>query len=381
MMPAAEYDIKRKDYDRMNTKYAEQIMKKLLETGTDAVFISPSNDLRLLLGFSPFVCERFQGLFFTADGRHFYICNRLSADEIRPHLGDIPLYVWSDCDRYLDLVETALTRHGLINGRIGVLYHAPGSWLMEVADRCPVTWVSFYKHMNESRIIKSAQELENLRQASQITDRAWEDLLGYIRPGRSVSDISDFLKGRMQEYGGRSMGCHAYEKKAAGYPHYVMPKISHVMEETDSLLVDFGCTVNGYYSDCTRTVFLGEVTDKEKELYELVRKANLTAEESLMLGAVCSDVDAAARNVIEEGGYGEYFTTRLGHGIGINGHEAPDISAVNEIRLQRGMSFTIEPGIYIPGVIGIRIEDVCIINEDGQPEVLNKTSKELTVIS
>ena len=127
-----------------------------------------------------------------------------------------------------------------------------------------------------------------------------------------------------------------------------MPKISHVMEETDSLLVDFGCTVNGYYSDCTRTVFLGEVTDKEKELYELVRKANLTAEESLMLGAVCSDVDAAARNVIEEGGYGEYFTTRLGHGIGINGHEAPDISAVNEIRLQRGMSFTIEPGIYIP---------------------------------
>lgn len=365
----------------MNTKYADQIINKLLETHTDAVLIPPSNDLQMLLGFSPFICERFQGLFFQANGQHFYVCNRLSADEVRPCLQDIPLYIWTDCERYAEAVRDVLAKHQLLNKKIGALYQTPGSWMTDLSELCPITWVSFDQHMNETRIIKTPQELDALRRASHITDLAWQDALSYIRPGRPVSEIVSFINGRMIHYGGSSPACNAYEKKAAGYPHYVMPKISHVMEPTDSLLVDFGCAADGYRSDCTRTVFLGEVTDQERELYSLVLSANLAAEAHLLEGISCCHIDAIARDVIKKGGYGDYFTTRLGHGIGINGHEAPDISTINQKKLQRGMAFTIEPGIYIPGIIGIRIEDVCIINRYGVPEVLNKTAKELLVLS
>lgn len=365
----------------MNTKYAAQIIHKLQETLIDAVLIPPSNDLQMLLGFSPFICERFQGLFFQANGHHFYVCNRLSADEIQPYLQDIPLYIWTDCERYTTVVKDILAEYQLSNKKIGALYQTPGSWITELSELCPITWVPFYQHMNETRIIKSNKELDALRQASHITDLAWQDALSYIQPGRSVSEIVNFINSRMIHYGGTAPACNAYEKKAAGYPHYVMPKLSHIMESTDSLLVDFGCAVKGYRSDCTRTVFLGKVSGQERELYSLVLSANLTAEALLAEGIPCCSIDAAARDVIKKGGCNDFFITRLGHGIGINGHEAPDISAVNQKKLMRGMAFTIEPGIYIPGMIGIRIEDVCIINQYGLPEVLNKTTKELTILS
>lgn len=365
----------------MNTNYICQIINKLHETHIDAVLIPPSNDLQMLLEFSPFICERFQGLFLQANGQHFYICNRLSADEVRPYLQNIPLYIWTDCEKYAALVKDVLAEYHLLDKKIGVLYQTPGSWMAELSELCPITWVSFHQHMNETRIIKTPHELNALRQASHITDLAWQDALSYIKPGRSVSEIVSFVNRQMLQYGGTSPACNAYEKKAAGYPHYVMPEVSHIMESTDSLLVDFGCAVEGYRSDCTRTVFLGSATNQERELYSLVLSANLTAEARLAEGVSCSSIDAAARNIIKKGGYDEFFTTRLGHGIGISGHEAPDISAVNQNLLQRGMAFTIEPGIYIPGIIGIRIEDVCIINQDGEPEILNKTSKELIILS
>ena len=144
--------------------------------------------------------------------------------------------------------------------------------------------------------------------------------------------------------------------------------------------MDFSCTVGGMYSDITRTVFVGKATEREKQIYNLVLEANLAGEAAAVNGAYVPDVDAACRKVISDGGFGEYFLHRMGHGIGYSVHEEPYIHGDNKIYLAPGMCFSCEPGIYIKGEIGIRIEDLVLINEKGETEILNKCTKELIEI-
>ena len=162
----------------------------------------------------------------------------------------------------------------------------------------------------------------------------------------------------------------------AALPHYFGN--SGVVCEKCIVLMDFGCIYKGMYSDTTRTIFVGKATEREREIYNLVLKANLAGEAAAKNGAWIPDVDGRARKVIEDAGYGVYFNHRLGHGIGYDEHEAPYIRGDYEMHLEPGMAFSCEPGIYIKDDIGIRIEDVVIINEKGETEILNHTSKELT---
>ena len=150
--------------------------------------------------------------------------------------------------------------------------------------------------------------------------------------------------------------------------------------EHDVVLMDFGCTVGGMYSDMTRTVFVGEPTEQEREIYELVRRANEGAEELVREGAFVPDIDQRARDILDEKGYAWSLVNRLGHGVGYTIHEAPDIKRSNPMHLEKGMAFTIEPGIYLPGTFGVRVEDVVIINENGEREILNHATKDLIVL-
>lgn len=161
-------------------------------------------------------------------------------------------------------------------------------------------------------------------------------------------------------------------------PHYL--GWSRRIEERDVLLMDFGCTFRGMHSDITRTVFVGRPTPKQVEVYNLVRRANEEAEALVRAGAFVPDIDRRAREVLDEKGYAWSLTSRLGHGIGRMTHEQPDIKASNPIRLAAGMAFSIEPGIYLVGEFGVRVEDIVVLDERGEREVLNRVPKDLIVL-
>ena len=147
----------------------------------------------------------------------------------------------------------------------------------------------------------------------------------------------------------------------------------------DFVLFDLGVVYEGYCSDITRTIGFGDVPEEHVEIYNIVLKAQEAAVRSSKPGITCGEIDLTARNIIEEAGYGEYFTHRLGHGLGINIHEYPSINSTNKLVLQEGMVYTIEPGIYIPGKVGIRIEDDVVITKNGA-ETLTKYPKELQLL-
>lgn len=355
-----------------------ELMKK---RNLDALLTVPSEDLVFLAGESPWLCERFQGLFLKQNGEMFYIVNLLSAGEIKSMLGEeFQIYTWWDGEDFADAVKDVFEKEGLSNARIGVNMAARAANILRISEKVPVCFTAAADLMNEVRIHKTPQEFAYMRKAAEIADRAVESLWKTVRPGMTEREVRAILRGYMEEYGGKNADAIVSFGANASYPHYMVSGEGAVLQEKDILLTDFGCSYEGFQSDMTRTVFIGEPTEEERRIYETVLQANLAGEAAVSEGAYIPDVDKAARKVIEDAGYGEYFTTRLGHGIGYHVHESPEIKQSNHRNLEKGMAFSIEPGIYIPGVIGIRVEDIVIINEQGEREILNHVPKELKVI-
>jgi len=229
------------------------------------------------------------------------------------------------------------------------------------------------------RASKQPEELAMMYQAQQITDETFAQICTVIRPGMTEREIAAELIYRMLRLGaeGTSFDPIVLTGPDTSMPHGV-PGDRRVAEG-DFVTMDFGCRKNGYCSDMTRTFFWNEPTAKQREVYELVRRANEAGRAAVHPGARFCDIDKAARDVIAEAGYGEYFTHRLGHQIGLDEHEPGDVSSVHDEEVQVGMCFSIEPGIYLPGEFGVRIEDLVCVTDDGC-EVLNSYPRELAVL-
>lgn len=363
----------------MNTKYIKKLVDEINKVGYDAMLVSPGEEMDFLVGHKCMLCERFQGLFVKADGGLFYICNLIYKDEFEAIFqDDIKVYPWFDGDIMTDVVKEVLEEEGLIGATIGVNSTAQSVNILEIMDKVDVTFKNGKPLMEGMRMIKSKEEMENLRKSSRLVDQVFEEVLPHIKPGVTEREIGQFLLKRMAELGGDAVECIVAFGPNASYPHYVGD--SAVAREHEIVLMDYGCTVGGMYSDTTRTVFIGEPTPRERELYELVKKSNMEAEALVCEGAYIPDIDKRAREVLDEKGYAYSLVNRLGHGIGYTIHEAPDIKQSNPMKLAAGMAFSIEPGIYLGGDIGIRIEDIVMINENGEREILNKTTKEIIVL-
>lgn len=365
----------------MRKIYFDKLVDIINEKDIDAMLISPSEELLFLLGTSPRLCERFQGLFIKNTGEYFYICNTLTADEMREALGpDVKVYDWFDGDYYTDIVRQALTDFDLVGKKIAVNSSAQVCNILEISKELSITFVAGKYLLEEIRIQKTDEELENLRKSSLITDKAFENLLNYIKPGMKEEEIKHVLLPEMyKQQGGKMVPGSGVVASGAGssFPHY--NDTQRIIQEKDILILDIAGVYNGMRSDMTRTIFFGEVSEEERKIYNLVLKANLAGEKAAVEGAFIPNVDKAARDVIEQAGYGKYFTTRLGHGIGYMGHEAPDIKGSNPRYLEKRMAFTIEPGIYLTGKFGVRIEDTLIITENGT-EILNNATKDIVVL-
>ncbi len=245
---------------------------------------------------------------------------------------------------------------------------------LDFAELIPTTGL-----VERLRLIKDAAEVRRLRQAVRIGDAAFAHILGVLRPGLTETEVALELEFFMRRQGASG---NSFDPIVASGPRASLPHAQptgRVLGAGEGVKMDFGCVYEGYCSDLTRTVFLGSVSDKQKEIYDIVLQAQLAALAAIKPGVTGAEVDAVARNLIAESGYGDNFGHGLGHGVGLYIHEDPRLSPGYEGRLEPGMVVTVEPGIYLPGWGGVRIEDMVLVNENGC-ENLTEAPKALTIV-
>lgn len=225
------------------------------------------------------------------------------------------------------------------------------------------------------RLLKQPDEIRLIRQAAHIADQALHDVLPFIRPGISEKALADQIEMAVRQAGGSktSFDTVVVSGLRGALPHG--RPTDKLLAEGELVTVDFGAVFQHYCSDMTRTFALGEVSAEQENIYRTVQRAQHAAREAVRPGIRCQDLDKLARDIIEEAGYGEYFSHNLGHGLGLDVHEAPTLSPVNSQTLQPGMIITLEPGIYIPGVGGVRIEDDVLVTASGY-ELLTSSPRE-----
>lgn len=253
----------------------------------------------------------------------------------------------------------------------------------EVCEKLPgVTFCvtdALSKAIEEIRIVKSDEEIEKIVKAQRIAEKAFEHILGFIKPGKTEKEVRLELEYFMLSNGadGLSFETIAVTGEKTSMPHGIPGDV--VIQSGDFVTMDYGATVDGYHSDMTRTVAVGDVSDEQCKVYETVLAAQKAGLSALHDGISGFDADKAARDVIENAGFGECFGHGTGHGVGIEIHEAPALSFRSKSILRTGHVVTVEPGIYLPGKFGVRIEDMALITDNGSLN-LTQCPKELIIL-
>lgn len=233
--------------------------------------------------------------------------------------------------------------------------------------------------ISKQRLIKSEDEISNIKKAAQLADKGFTHLLGIIKTGMTEREIALELEFFLRRNGSEGL---AFPIIAASGPNSALPHAEpsdRKLEQGDFLTLDFGCRIGGYCSDMTRTIAIGEPCEKLREIYEITLEAQKKALGILRPGISCKQVDKVARDHINSNGYGENFGHGLGHGVGLHVHEEPRLSPIGEGELQAGMIVTVEPGIYLPKLGGVRIEDLVAITSDGYSNLVTSI-KDLVII-
>lgn len=242
-----------------------------------------------------------------------------------------------------------------------------------------VNWVPTSNIIEQLRLIKDEEELAKIQKAIDIADEAFSHILGYIRPGVTEEEVALELEFKMRKLGasGVSFDIIVASGERGALPH---GRASNKLIRAGELVtLDFGCVYDGYVSDITRTVAVGEISDQLREIYNICLEAQLNGVNNIKAGMTGKEADALCRDIIERAGYGPAFGHSTGHGIGLDVHEGPSASVVSDIILQPGMLLTVEPGIYLSGIGGVRIEDDILITETGN-QILSKSTKELLIL-
>lgn len=365
--------------------YAGRIARAQAEMdrrGIDWLIIAPSSDLVYLMGYPAHTSERLTALATPRrGGEPFVVVPRLEAPRLegRDDLHDIiDRRVWDETADPIRLLADGLGQpRGLT---IAVSDQMWSGFLLKLMDACPgARFVNADAVLKELRVIKAADEIAFMREAGRLTDEVWDEFAATATvAGKTELEVGRILGGLM---GARGLGTPAFMIVASGpgsaSPHYLTSE--RVIREGDAIVCDFGGAVEGYKSDITRTVHVGEPGDEFRRVYAIVDEARKAAFAAVRPGATCESIDAAARQIITDAGYGDRFIHRVGHGLGLDVHEEPYLVGGNATPLRAGMVFSDEPGIYLPGKFGVRIEDSVLCTEDGA-EFLNNARHDLVVM-
>ncbi|MFD7391126.1 aminopeptidase P family protein [Streptomyces sp. NPDC059852] len=346
--------------------------------GLAGLLVAPGPDMVWLTGYSPPAdTERLTLLVLTADHGPVLVVPALEAPDAAKAAGApvMTLRDWTDGqDPYAATAALLDT-----SGRFGISDNAWAMHLLALQRALPGTsYASLTDALPMLRAVKDAAELELLAAAGAAADAAFEEIRTVPFGGRRESEVAADLAELLRRFGHAQVDFTIVASGPNGAdPHHEAG--DRRIERGDMVVLDFGGLRDGYGSDTSRTVHVGPPTDEERRVHDLVRAAQEAGYRAVRPGAACQDVDRAARAVIDEAGYGPYFIHRTGHGIGVTTHEPPYMIEGEEQPLVPGMCFSVEPGVYLPGRFGVRIEDIVTVTEDGARR-LNDTTREMVMV-
>lgn len=356
-------------------KRIELVLKEMVDRGIDHLIICDPSSIDYLIGYKNNPGERMYALLLSLDGDHTLFMNNLFY--LDKEL-DLDIVWFSDTDDYVSMLANHLDNANCI----GVDKLFPAKFLLPLMEK--TNEESCFELgsicVDYIRMKKDEHEQELMREASRINDLAIDQVIQLCATGKyTEKEVANQLADIYQTY-----GCEGFSfSPIVGYGlngangHHECD--DSTLKAGDSIVIDMGCVYKGYCSDMTRTVFYKEVSDKQRSVYELVRKANEAAEAMIKPGVKLCDIDKTARDIIAKGGYVAEFNHRLGHFIGRDVHEYGDVSSGFDMEVEEGMVFSIEPGVYLQGEFGVRVEDLVLVTKDGC-EVLNSYTKDLLVI-
>ena len=343
--------------------------------GLQCLIATPGTNYEYLTGYNPGRSERLIALILPLEGAPAVVCPSFETERIKRHSSVTDARGWEEQDDPYALVRDTVRRLAPRAGTIALesstgyqtslrLAGALSGW--KFVDAASVT--------ERLRIVKAHEEVALIRRAIEITQAAMTATFGQLVAGMAERDVARLLSREMQQRGADGGGLVQFGPSSA-LPHG--GPAAAALERETVVLIDCGCRVGGYESDITRTVWFGDSPSEEfRKVFNVVHDAQSAAIELGRPGTPCQDMDRAARKVITAAGYGSFFTHRLGHGLGMDGHEPPYLVEGNAVRLEPGMVFTDEPGIYQLGKFGVRIEDDCVMTENGV-EVLSRRATKL----
>ncbi|HVF32105.1 MAG TPA: Xaa-Pro peptidase family protein [Acidimicrobiales bacterium] len=360
----------------------ERVRSRMRDAGVDALLLSLGADLPWLTGYEAMPLERLTMLVLPEGGEATLVVPRLEAPRVEERPGDFTLRPWGETDDPVRIVAELVGTRG--ERSLAISDRCWSTFLLGLQAELPrATWRSSRELTGPLRAVKDADEVDALRRAAQAADRVAAQLLGGEIPllGRTEAEVSADLGRRLRAEGHDRINFAIVGSgpNAASPHHEPGPRR---IGPGEAVVCDFGGTLDGYCSDITRTVLTGGRSDPPaefRELYDVLQQAQQQAVDAATVGRPCESVDAAARTPITEAGFGEHFIHRTGHGIGLEEHEDPYLVAGNATPLESGHAFSVEPGIYLAGRFGARIEDIVVATVDG-PEALNTTDHALHVV-
>lgn len=356
----------------------DRVRQAMIRNSVSLLFVAPSSDLVYLCGYEAHASERPTLLVVDPETTIHILVPQLEAPRVQGHEG-IQVLTYSET-------------HDPFDRLVAHLGDVPAAATVAISDqawaRVLLGLERVFPHarfipashlLRESRMHKSEEELESLTQAGSIADAVFEQLIQLRFAGQTERSVARSLKDLLRE-GGLTVGegdpIVASGPNSAS-PHHMTGE--REIHEGDAVVLDFGGTVDRYHADITRTVHVGTPDDEFRHVYEVVRTAQEAGVQAARPGVTAESVDNAAREVIRVSGNGHHFVHRTGHGIGLDGHEEPYIVSGNTLELQSGMTFSIEPGIYLPGRFGVRIEDIVALEESGARR-LNNCTRDLVIV-
>ena len=350
----------------------ERVLDHMEAQGLEQMIVADSKSIWYLTGVDVEPMERVFAFLIRADGHHVFFLNRLF------NVSDTGFEeVWfSDTDDAI----------GMIAGRVdaakplGIDKEWRAGFLIPLMERCPGLRVRLASDcVDDCRAVKDETEIALMRESSRINDEVNRLASEYVKEGMTEKQVAAFIDAEFLRRGCSGSGFSSIVSFGANAadPHHEPDNT--VLKAGECVLIDMGCVKDRYCSDMTRTFFCKRADPEQVRIHDLVREANERAEAIIRPGVRFCDIDAAARDHIAAAGYGEYFNHRLGHFIGQTDHEKGDVSSANTRTAEPGMIFSIEPGIYLPGQFGVRIEDLVMVTEDGC-ELLNREDKHWRIV-